>query len=161
MGLKQASWRVKQAVVQGKVLLSQVTPNKRMEAMNLDVSPTTVGRWCDVNRVDENMPWQMLTLHSGAADLLGLLAGEIGYTLVKVIDRSDLNGEISDERDDLIIDIGKITEEIRKAYDDRLTPGRIASYEARRISPLVSKLLVVAATMQAELNNVISEADHE
>ena len=80
---------------------------------------------------------------------------------MKVVDRSELNGKIADERDDLIVDLGKLTEQIKEANNDRLTPGRISSFEAMRMLPLVSDLLVVAATMQAELNTIISESESD
>lgn len=154
MGLQQAGLDVQQKVRQGKVLLARLTPNKRAEARNLEVSDTTVGRWCDVSQVDANMPWQLLSLHSAADELLGLLAQEVGKTVVDLVDLGDLNGDVIDERDKLIVLLGQETEKLMQMHSDRRSPGRIDLGEAHKLLPLVRKIVRVAATMEAELTAI-------
>lgn len=156
MGLDQANLFVQQKVRQGKVTLTRLTPNKRQEALNIGVSHSTMGRWCDVSDLNQNMPWQLLSCHSAADELLGALAEERGKTLVDLIDMGELNGELEDERDKLLVLLGRETERLMKVHEDRRSPGRIDVIEAHELLPIVRKILRVSATMEAELYAIMS-----
>lgn len=147
---------LQQKIRQGKITLARMTPNKRQEALNIGVSHTTLGRWCDVTDVTQNMPWQLLSLHSAADELLGALAEERGKSLVDLINLGDLNGMINDERDQLVVLLGKKTEELMAAHGDARTPGRIDVVEAYRLLPIVREIVRVAATAEAELYAIVN-----
>lgn len=156
MGLEQADPEVRQRLRQGKVLLAKITTNKRMEARNLGVSDTTVGRWCDVSNLNDNMPWSLLPLHSAADEMLSALAHERGMVLVDLMEIGELNGELGDERDQLLIHLGVLTEKLRKFMNDRRTPGRITVGEAFDLRPIVEAMKRLTVTMDGELQKIIS-----
>ena len=156
MGLDQANLFVQQRIRQGKVMLARLTVNKRHEAEIIGVSHTTLGRWCDVSDLTQNMPWQLLPLHSAADELLGALAEERGKTLVNLVDMGELNGDLTDERDKILVLLGKETEKLQKAMQDRRTPGRIDISEAYELLPIVTQMVRVAATAEAELHAILN-----
>ena len=156
MGLEQATLDVQQRIRQGKITLARLTPNKRAEALNIGVSDTTVDRWCDVSRLDDNMPWSLLAEHSAADELLAQLAHERGKDLVDLIQLGELNGELGDEQSQLLILLGKWAEKYRQFMQDRKTPGRIGGGEAYDLMPIAEGLKRVAATMEAELRKIIA-----
>ena len=156
MGLEQTNVVIQQRIRQGKVTLARMTPSKREEALNMGLSGNTLGRWCDVTRMNENMPWQLVPLHSAGDQLLASMADELGKSVVDLIDLGELNGDLTDERDKLIVLLGKETEELVEAHNDRKTPGRIDAAEAYHLLPLVRKILRVAATMEAELHGILN-----
>jgi len=156
MGLEQAELGVQQAVRQGKITLARLTPSKRAEAANIGVSDTTFGRWCDVSRINENMPWSLLSKHSAANELLSYLAEELGLTLVKTIEAGELNGELGDESQQLLILLGKFAEKHRQFMNDRKSPGPIKGGEAYDLMPIAKGLARASATMVAELQKILA-----
>lgn len=155
MGLESATLDVQQDVRQWKILLARLTPNKRAEARNLGVSDVTVGRWCDPTRINENMPAPLLVKHSAANELLSILAQDMGKRVVELVDQGELNGCLTDERDQLLVLLGKLTERIMTAHTNRNSPGRIDMGEAFELVPKVKEIVRVAATLEAELNAIV------
>ena len=156
MGFETASQEFQQLARQSKVLMVRFTPNKRAEGANLGVSHTTVGRWCDVNDINQHMPWFALGRHSAAVELGKIVFSEAGYSLVPMIEPQNLNGDVKDERDRILVELGKSSEKILLAEKDRRTPGRISIGEAMDMLPDIQRHIRLAVRWEAELLAIVS-----
>lgn len=162
MGLERTSLDVQQTIRIGKITLARLTGNKRQEAFNMGVHPSTIGRWLDVGTLDHNMPWQLLPLHSAADHLIGMMAEDRGQALVQMIDVAALNGDVEDERDRILVALGKATarlmefhEKRRNRKDKSVRATHISKHEAERLLPVVEELVRAGVTMRAELHALV------
>jgi len=151
MGFETASQEFQQQARYGKLLMARYTLNKRAEAASLGVSHTTVGRWCDVNDINQHMPWFCLGRHSAVVELSKIMLGEAGYSLVPLIEPGELNGDVKDERDRILVELGASTKKIIAAENDARTPGRISVGEALDMLPEIRRLIRLAVRWEAEL----------
>lgn len=153
MGLEQASMEVQQRIRSGKITLARMTLNKRAEALNLGVHPRTMGRWLDVADPNNNMPWQLLSLHSASDHLLGMLAEEKDMVLVREMGLK-LNGCVDDERDRILAALGKAAERLM-AYRTKRQRRPLGKWEAEKMLPIVEEIVSAGVTMRAELHAMV------
>lgn len=133
-------------------LLLRLTPNKSLVADGMGMSRSLMSMYTNPDDPDHNFPAALITCHPEARTILDTLAADLGCEVVDRPDAPDINGEITDERDRLMILLGSLIEQertISRSLNRRLTPK-----SARQLAPTIAAMRQVVAHMDAELRSV-------
>ncbi len=146
---------VYQALLEQKSILARHTQNKSATAEIIGVRPSAVDGWCDVGKMNPNMPLGLVSRHPAARELLEYHAAQIGYTLIPAQEQ-ECNGQVDDELMSSMKELGQVAESIQAALNDHESPGRVDGREASIITAHARRLQQTVSKLLTELDKIIA-----
>jgi hypothetical protein len=138
-------------------LLRRVTPHQTEAAAIIGISRGLMSMYCNVEDPDHNFPAALLSLHPEAHELLDALAREIGYDLVPRPDGDELDGSVADERNEILVLLGRIAEIEQKA--ERAAGLTLTRARALKLREHARQLRRLATQLESEVDYVINRED--
>lgn len=138
-------------------LLRRITPNQTTVADALGVTRQLMSMYCNCQDPDHNFPAALITSHPEAHEILDILVGEIGYEMIPRSDHDNINGSVTDERDQIMILLGRITDIEHKAERCADPDRKLTRHRAIKLREHATELRRAAAQLEAEIEHIIGE----